>query len=726
MAERQAENMIHTLRRRWRLSALLVHIMAALGLTAVATVLVCKAHNGPLWCAIPVSICSLLLLLLPSRAWRIGDADVIRYFNANYPELEDSCALLLKPRNTLGMLEQLQVMKIEQVLHNIPPPHPYRKQLRIAALFFIAALVVSAALYIWWHPMVLHQQKTNERLRPAGSLAPVIPEITAAEITVTPPVYTGKKPRQQQQFDLEVEEGARVTWELRTSKQTSSVQLILNDTGRLYLQAQDKEGTVWKGSISAHHPGFYQLKVAGRLSGLYKIAVIKDQPPMITIQAPASYTVVDYGMPQRMTMKLIQADDYGISAAGIQATMASGSGEAVKFNEQTITFDAVFNGARKQYSLQRTIDLKSLGMQPGSELYLYVQAQDNHQQYTRSGTYMVVLPDTAQLMSLEGLANSVNVKPEYFRSQRQIIIETEQLIRDKDTMAEKTFRQRSNDLGIDQRLLRLRYGRFLGEETEANLGGEHAGEEEPGHDHDHDHAKEEETVNARDFNNAEKIIDQFSHRHDIAEDATFFDAATRQQLKATLTEMWDAELRLRTFKPQEALPYEYKALRLLKDLQQRSRAYVGKTSVKTTPLKPEKRLTGELDKIIFPVLQRNYTQALPAGQLPQALAILELLKNGLPVSDPVSISVLQEAARQMSTQATASPARYLSSLQAMRQVLDALQQHAAVNPAQINEAAQAVYDMSPEPARLPQARRVVTGISLPQQYFMNLNRQQQP
>ncbi|HEY1164640.1 MAG TPA: hypothetical protein VGE90_05715 [Chitinophaga sp.] len=723
MAEQQAEHMIHTLRRRWRVNALLVHIMTALGLTSVATVLVCKVHDSSLWCAIPVGITSLLLLLLPSRAWRIDDADVVRYFNTHYPELEDSCALLLKPPHTLGMLEQLQVGKIEQVLQRIPPPHPYKKQLRVAVLFLTGALLISAALYIWWHPISLHEQKTNERPRPTGNLPPAMHGIAAVEITITPPSYTAKQQRQQQQLDLEVEEGARIQWEIRTNKQVPSLQLVLNDTGQLNLEAQNNEGTLWRGSMSASHSGFYQVKLADKLSGLYKLALIKDLPPVITVQAPASYTVIDYGMPQTLTMQVSLTDDYGIRAAGIQATVASGSGEAVKFKEQALSLDAVFNGTRKQYSLQRTINLGSLGMQPGTELYLYIQAEDNHQQYSRSGMYMVVLPDTAQLMSLEGLANSVNVKPEYFRSQRQIIIETEQLIRDKDTLSEKTFRQRSNDLGIDQRLLRLRYGRFLGEETETNLGEERVSEEE--HDgHAHDHAKEDDAVNAKDFNNAEKIIEQFSHKHDIAEDASFFDPVTKQQLKATLAEMWNAELRLRTFKPQEALPYEYKALRLLKDLQQKSRAYVGKTSVKTAPLKPEKRLTGELDKIIVPILQRDHTQTASIERLPQALAILERLKSGTPVSDPVTINILREAARQMSTQATASPARYLSSLQAMRRVLDALEQRIAINPVTVTEAAQAVYDMVPEPARLPQAVRIAAGAGLSQQYFKNLNRQQ--
>ena len=94
------------------------------------------------------------------------------------------------------------------------------------------------------------------------------------------------------------------------------------------------------------------------------------------------------------------------------------------------------------------------------------------------------------------------------------------------------------------------------------------------------------------------ILDQFSHKHDIAEDATFFDPETKKQLKATLAEMWKSEGKLRLYKPAEALPFAYNALRLLKDLQQKSRVYVAKTSSKTTPLQPkEKRLTGELDKI---------------------------------------------------------------------------------------------------------------------------------
>jgi len=55
--------------------------------------------------------------------------------------------------------------------------------------------------------------------------------------------------------------------------------------------------------------------------------------------------------------------------------------------------------------------------------------------------------------------------------------------------------------------------------------------------------------------------------------------------------------------------------------------------------------------------------------------------------------------------------------------LDALEHRIPVNPAAVTAAAQAVYDMVPEPARLPQAVRIAAGADLSQQYFKNLNRQ---
>ena len=72
----------------------------------------------------------------------------------------------------------------------------------------------------------------------------------------------------------------------------------------------------------------------------------------------------------------------------------------------------------------------------------------------------------------------VDLMPEYFRSQRQIIIDSEKLLREKKGIAKETFNARSNSLAYDQKVLRLRYGEFLGEEFESGIGPQSTTEED--------------------------------------------------------------------------------------------------------------------------------------------------------------------------------------------------------------------------------------------------------
>jgi len=441
--------------------------------------------------------------------------------------------------------------------------------------------------------------------------------------------------REQAVFNLEVEEGSLLSWEVLTGDSVHAVQFIFNDSLYLSLQPLDPGHTRWRATRAASRSGFYQVGVDGRLSELYTLEVIKDEPPRITIQTPKPYMVVDYGESMKVPLVVKLRDDYGVADASVLATVASGSGEAVKFKEQVIRFGRAFTGDQPAYDLQQTIDLAALGLKPGDELYFYCRAKDNHGQESRTDMYIISLPDTAQLMSLQGLTMSVDVKPEFFRSERQIIIDIEQLLREKDTLAVQSFNDRSNNLGIDQKLLRLRYGKFLGEEgEEGNLGGPEDSERpaeskksgkpgevskagdavRPG-----DVGKVGDAVKSGDLGDVEKILDAYTDKHDNAEDATYFEPAVKAQLKATLTEMWAAELRLRTFKPREALPFAYKALRLLKDLQQKSRAYVAKTGVRVTPLDPAKRLAGKLEGIAPPV-QRPVV----VGEAPSAEQVLRI------------------------------------------------------------------------------------------------------
>ncbi|GAB3824498.1 hypothetical protein GCM10028895_32920 [Pontibacter rugosus] len=68
------------------------------------------------------------------------------------------------------------------------------------------------------------------------------------------------------------------------------------------------------------------------------------------------------------------------------ATVAKGTGEAVKFREEKMKLN--LSGNSRSYSINQTLDLQKLGMSFGDELYFYLQAWDNHRGYTRSETFL--------------------------------------------------------------------------------------------------------------------------------------------------------------------------------------------------------------------------------------------------------------------------------------------------------------------------------------------------
>ncbi len=180
--------------------------------------------------------------------------------------------------------------------------------------------------------------------------------------------------------------------------------------------------------------------------------------------------------------------------------------------------------------------------------------------------------------------------------------------------------------------------------------------------------------------------------------------------------MWNSELRLRTYKTVEALPYEYKALRLLKDLQQKSRAYVAKTTVKIAQLKEDKRLSGELDKIAQPV-QKSVFKPNEEKELLLKKALL-LLENrrarvNLTTSDQL---VLQQLEREMILAAADHPATFLSALQKLKQISSGKM----LPDASFSEVERAVQKIMPVQPAKPKEQQKAPASALYERYFNHL------
>ena len=702
MDNRRSLVIIEKLRKRWVSTAIAANGLLALSSIAILFVILVKFLKLDAWWILPCALLSVLAIFLLRTHWKISKDDVARYINRSLPQAEESTQLLLRPKESLGFLEQLQVRKLEGIVTSLTSLNPLKGDLKRALIIFLLALSVVASIFFFFINSNNSVKAVNEATAFFSTKPEVKPaEIASIKITTIPPGYTGKPERGQDRFNMVVEEHATVVWELETSLAVNALQLKINDKAWLPMQVVNAAKTKWKVQKNITQPGFYQVQVNNKLSELYRIEMIKDKPPVISITSPTTGTVIKSGQPRQFILSSILSDDYGIKDARIFATIASGNGEAVKFKEQQIAFNNFSQGTRNS-QLQQLINCRALGMQPGDELYFFVRAIDNNNQQTRSDIMIVTLEDTAQLMSMDGLVMGLDIKPEFFRSQRQIIIEAEQLIKDRDTISIQNFNTKSNDLGIDQQLLRLRYGKFLGEESNTEIGG----------DHD-DHSKDAAPV----FGDANAVLEQFSHKHDIAEDATFFDPETKKQLKATLNEMWKSEAKLRLYKPAEALPFAYNALRLLKDLQQKSRVYVAKTSSKTTPLQPkEKRLTGELDKIAQPTFQSdNKPGNNGLASLRQALAVLEEMKMHTMQAD--KLVPLQQAGQQLVEAASANPAKYISAIEAYKRIVNG-----RTNTNDIKQVEKALQTLLQVPANVPSQKVVAPSSNLSQQYFNNLKK----
>lgn len=652
------------------------------------------------------------ILSFQQKYWQISISSVSRFIDLHFPEVEESSGLLLKPAGDLSFLEQLQLRKVTQVLSKKEMPHAPLLQLKAPAVLLLLSMIVCFFLLRIPAKTVFSTAQTNPvKTQNAKLKENIPPQISSFTVQIVPPAYTGAATRTQKQFTVLAEIGAAIHWEIHTSQPIQTLSLRLNDKETVPLRALNPAKTSWSLSRVISSPGFYQVVMDGKKSDFYQIEIIPDQPVSIRIIKPAQHITIDVGQAQVLNLSVLMNDDYGIADAYISATMASGKGEAVSFKEKKLLFNMQFNH-KTQIKVDKTISLKDLGMKPGDELYYYVNAKDNHGQQSRSDMFFVSIQDTTELMSMAGIDNGVSLVPEYFRSERQLIIDTEKLLKEKASITETEFKSRSNDLGVDQKMLRLRYGKFLGEESETNIGA--------AHDDDHDHKGGEPEK----FGGVQGIMDQYAHKHDNAEDATFFEPALKAQLKATLTEMWGAELRLRTYVPQEALLFEYKALRLLKDLQQKSRAYVAKATLKTSPLKPEKRLTGELDKIKTGVSKSNFE---PKGNrsvvLQSALGVLENLKDSKGFSAE-NKSVLLQAEHELINAAAVDPRNYLAAVKALKKII-ATSETVKINRSDLAYAEKGINLLIGNVAVSPQQKTDNSSSALAKSYFNHLTRSAQ-
>ncbi|WP_426176460.1 DUF4175 family protein [Massilia sp. TWR1-2-2] len=530
------------------------------------------------WCVLrsPIGIAA-ALALVAFDGWRLHRrvaANWPRWLDGAIPELEDSSLLLAHAPTPVAQLQRRRLLARAAAVLDLPAVA--RTRVRGGYHWIAASALVALGVWAWGARAGMPSVAPAATPAAAAAIAP-----GQVSLRVTPPKYTAVAPFESAPRDLQVPEHSVVQWCGKDAV------IELSDGQQLGTGAACAQ---WRATESV----FWRLRGAR-----YSLRVTPDQPPLITITAPTDMVQVLAADAKSAAIAVSVRDDYQVSRATLHLTLARGSGENIRFSDREVPLPASSDPRARNWARQWT--LAELGMEPGDELYFFVRAADNAEPVhsVQSPTYTLRLPGLVGTED-ETSALPMLVKPENLRSQRQVIIDTQQLIADmkaQPKMAAALARSRSESIAGDQAQLRRRYGQFLGEESSL-FGGDEHDKEEGKHD----------------------VVAEFGHAHDQAENATLFDEGTKKVLRRALSAMWDAEKALRAITPQPALAPEHKALEAIKQLQQADRIYLHKTAFAPPPIKEALRMSGDV------VGAKSYRRAQDAANDPVPAEVRELLR----------------------------------------------------------------------------------------------------
>ncbi|MBB6257682.1 hypothetical protein FHT05_002266 [Xanthomonas arboricola] len=617
-------------------------LLCGLPLAALPALLAWRAGAQP--AILPLLLLGLLALLGVAllAARRLDQTWLIRRLDRD-ADLEDSSDLLFAPAGQLGPLQALQRQRLEQRLRSTPrdlrPAWPWRR----AWAWGLPGLLACAAVLLWPHPA--HRPTTGNDRIAAARAGTGVPALGQTRLHSTPPAYTGLPPARLPGLDARVPAGTRLHWQLQVNPAPRSMALRLSD-GRSIALSRQGSTDQWQGQWVAERASLYRILIDGAPADrqLHRLDVLPDRPPQVRVLAPEQSLVLwtpSQTGNRGWTLRFEASDDYAVAAsAELRLTLAQGSGENITFKTQRRTLGG--NGPARLRGFSTTLQPQALGMAAGDDLIAQLIVHDTRQpgpQEGRSASVILRWPPPEQTMAAGLEASVKQTLPAYFRSQRQIIIDAEALLKEKPRLDPATYLKRADAIGVDQRLLRLRYGQFLGEESEGAPKGPPTADEAPtsdapaddlptadmptadapampaapapardehghdAHDHtaeagaaaldDHDHAHGDGAPERGGFGQAQDVLSEFGHTHDHAEAATLLDPQTRALLRAALDQMWQSEGELRQGHPERALPFANKALGFIKQVQQAERIYLARVGTQLPPIDPGRRLSGD-------------------------------------------------------------------------------------------------------------------------------------
>jgi hypothetical protein len=722
---------LELLARRWRRHVVVRNLGISLAVAcAVAGVLFyVDSRVAMIGGVIALAVTS---VLRHRRSAVINPEAIAEHLNRSCPVLEESAALWLRPASDRSLLERLQWERLNRSWESLPSPKPGSPPPGRGSSVLIAVALSAAFLGFAMRegsaPVPVPEGSPEIASTPVSAPIPTV----SATLEIRPPAYLGRPMRRVDGLSAEVEEGSEVLWTFVTLPQATGLELSgqgTNDTqiteplgeGRFQLRRTFTDNWVYQVSVR------FAVGRKVLLPAMNLIQARRDAAPRLTWRLPeASRTPLTSTQDiAAVPVEVVASDDHAVAEVRLVLTLAKGSGEGLQFRDHTEVLQGEPAAGSSNLIYRHSLNLAGLGLEPGDELYVHAAAVDSrrpipNESRTESRSMVWLGPQVAATDPAVVLSGVRRIS-QYFRSQRQLILDTEQLLAEQPKLSEAQFRERSESIGIDQKLLRLRYGQFLGEEFEPTSAGaareavamdwaatlrKPAGQEagqvaaigraiEATHGHGADAAEPQRP------RTAQEMMASIAHVHDSPEAATFLDERLKAALRGVLAAMWDAEGKLRTAQPAAALPAEHQALELLKAIQQADRLSVGRVGYEPPPLKvEERRLRGELDDV--PASAAG-TQ-IPAHADPDADALRHVVTawsvgegGTIPADTASRVDALLWRAAQ------AQPERYLPALEVWRSRVSGLPETAR------ETVLRAMWSLLPTPEESPGRRLAPDG-----------------
>ncbi|MFZ6013287.1 MAG: hypothetical protein ACOYXT_23295, partial [Bacteroidota bacterium] len=158
---------------------------------------------------------------------------------------------------------------------------------------------------------------------------------------------------------------------------------------------------------------------------------------------------------------------------------------------------------------------------------------------------------------------------------------------------------------------------------------------------------------------------------------------------------------LRLYEPEKSLPFQYQALKLLKEVSNDARIYVHKTGFDPPPLKEEKRLSGDLTEIKGSFERKNLAGQEKFPGIAAALKKVDLLLQTSNELNAADKRILIQGGQELSALALKYPGKYLESLSLIKALNENEIKSTNVRAALL-KIRRSLWDALPDKAMLPE------------------------